>query len=142
MHKSVIGGYPAILDNVQLKSYLNILLSIAAIDVISEKEMALIIRLAQDANVDPNLLDECVHSYRSFDASHLPDYNKQWAYCLLRDAILIADCDDGISPLEDEYLRKIASFAGLEFQFPKILELTLTQKHCSEEWEALLSHES
>ena len=69
----------------------------------------------------------------------MPDYNKQWAYCILRDAILIADCDNGISDDEKAYLRKIADFAGIDSDFEKVLNITLSQKQSAEKWEALVS---
>jgi tellurite resistance protein len=139
MNYKVIGTYPTFLDSNQLKSYVSVLLNIAAIDEISENEMALIEQLAKDADVSTDLLAECLASYKSFDLSKLPDYNKQWAYCILRDAVLIADCDDGISDDEMAYLRKIADFAGVDSDFEKVLRITLNQKQSAEEWEALLS---
>ena len=139
MNYKVIGTYPTSLDNNQLKSYISVLLNIAAIDEISKNEMVLIEQLAKDSNITTELLEECIKSYKSFDLSKLPDYNKQWAYCILRDAILIADCDNGISEDENTYLRKIADFAGIDSDFEKVLNITLNQKHSAEEWEALLS---
>jgi tellurite resistance protein len=139
MNYKIIGSYPTSLDNNQLKSYVSVLLNIAAIDKISKNEMDLIEQLAKDANVESELLEECINSYKSFDLSKLPDYNKQWAYCILRDAILIADCDNGISDDEKAYLRKIADFAGIDSDFEKVLNITLSQKQSAEKWEALLS---
>jgi hypothetical protein len=139
MNFKVIGTYPAILDSNQLKSYICVLLNIAAVDSISKSEMFLIEQLAKDANVASELLEECINSYKSFEISKLPDYNKQWAYCILRDAILIADCENGISDDEKTYLRKIADFAGIDSDFEKVLAITLNQKQSAEEWEALLS---
>jgi hypothetical protein len=139
MDYKIIGSYPTSLDNNQLKSYVSVLLNIAAVDKISKNEMDLIEQLAKDANVASELLEECINSYKSFDLSKLPDYNKQWAYCILRDAILIADCDNGISDDEKTYLRKIADFAGIDSDFEKVLNITLSQKQSAEKWEALLS---
>jgi tellurite resistance protein len=138
---TVIGTYPTSLDKDQLKSYVSILLNIAAIDEVSQNEMALIKQLAKDANVEAELLEECIESYRSFDVTKLPDYSKQWAYCILRDAVLIADCDDGISEDEIMYLNKIANFAGIDLDFEKVLNITLAQKQTAEQWEALLCGE-
>jgi hypothetical protein len=140
MNYRVIGTYPATLDSDQLKSYVSVLLSIAAIDNISENEMILIEQLAKETNVESQLLEECIKSYKSFDLTNLPDYNKQWAYCILRDAILIADCDNGISAEEIIYLRKIADFAGIDSDFEKVLNITLNHKQYAEEWEALLAN--
>jgi len=139
MNYKVIGAYPTSLDNNQLKSYVSVLLNIAAVDGISKSEMSLIEQLAKDANTELELLEECINSYKTFDMSKLPDYNKQWAYCILRDAILIADCDNGISDEEKTYLRKIANFAGIESDFDEVLTITLSQKQSAEKWEALLS---
>jgi len=139
MNYKVIGAYPTSLDNNQLKSYVSVLLKIAAVDGISKSEMSLIEQLAKDANTELELLEECINSYKTFDMSKLPDYNKQWAYCILRDAILIADCDNGISDDEKTYLRKIANFAGIESDFDEVLTITLSQKQSAEKWEALLS---
>jgi len=139
MNYKVIGAYPTSLDNNQLKSYVSVLLNIAAVDGISKSEMSLIEQLAKDANTELELLEECINSYKTFDMSKLPDYNKQWAYCILRDAILIADCDNGISDDEKTYLRKIANFAGIESDFDEVLTITLSQKQSAEKWEALLS---
>lgn len=139
MNYKIIGSYPTSLDNNQIKSYVSVLLNIAAIDKISKNEMDLIEQLAKDANVVSELLEECINSYKSFDLSKLPDYNKQWAYCILRDAILIADCDNGISDDEKTYLRKIADFAGIDSDFEVVLNITLSQKQSAEKWEALLS---
>lgn len=139
MNYKVIGAYPTYLDNNQLKSYVSVLLNIAAVDGISKSEMSLIEQLAKDANTELELLEECINSYKTFDMSKLPDYNKQWAYCILRDAILIADCDNGISDDEKTYLHKIANFAGIESDFDEVLNITLSQKQSAEKWEALLS---
>jgi len=139
MNYKIIGSYPTSLDGNQLKSYVSVLLNIAAIDGISKSEMSLIEQLAKDANIELELLEECINSYKTFDMSKLPDYNKQWAYCILRDAILIADCDSGISDDEKTYLRKIANFAGIESDLDEVLAITLSQKQSAEKWEALLS---
>jgi hypothetical protein len=139
MNYKIIGSYPTTLDSNQLKSYISVLLNIAAVDGISKKEMDLIEQLAKDANVSSELLEECIISYKSFDLTRLPDYNKQWVYCILRDAILISDCDNGISDDEKSYLSKISDFSGIGSDFEKVLKLTLSQKRDAEEWEALLS---
>ena len=67
MNYKIIGSYPTSLDNNQLKSYVSVLLNIAAIDKISKNEMDLIEQLAKDANVESELLEECINSYKSFD---------------------------------------------------------------------------
>lgn len=139
MNYKIIGSYPTSLDDNQLKSYVSVLLNIAGVDGISKSEMTLIEQLAKDANIELELLEECINSYKTFDMSKLPDYNKQWAYCILRDAILIADCDSGISDDEKTYLRKIANFAGIESVLDEVLAITLSQKQSAEKWEALLS---
>jgi tellurite resistance protein len=139
MNYKIIGTYPTELDNNQLKSYVSVLLNIADVDGISKNEMNLIEQLAKDANVSSELLEECVSSYKSYDLSKLPDYNKQWAFCILRDATLIADCDEGVSNEEKLYLHKIADFAGIDSDFEKVFEITLSQKKNAESWESLLS---
>jgi uncharacterized tellurite resistance protein B-like protein len=139
MNYNVIGSYPTELDKNQLKSYVSVLLNIADVDGISKSEMNLIEQLAKQANVDPELLEACLGTYKTFDLTNLPDYKKQWAYCILRDAILIADCDNGISSSEKSYLQKIAEFAGIESDFEKVINLTLSQKQNAETWESLLS---
>ncbi|MFM7681293.1 MAG: hypothetical protein ACKO7P_00915, partial [Bacteroidota bacterium] len=128
MNYKIIGSYPTSLDDNQLKSYVSVLLNIAGVDGISKSEMTLIEQLAKDANTELELLEECINSYKTFDMSKLPDYNKQLAYCILRDAILIADCDNGISDDEKMYLRKIANFAGIESDFDEVIAITLSQK--------------
>ena len=140
MNYNVIGSYPHQLDDHQLKSYINVLLNIADLDGISKNEMSLIEDLAKASNVSSELLNECISSYKTFDLSNLPDYNKQWAYCVLRDAILIADCDDNISSDEKEYLIKVAEYADVINDFEKILKITISQKQNAEQWEALLAN--
>jgi hypothetical protein len=139
MNYNIIGTYPSILDETQLKSYISVLLNVAAVDGVSEKEMELIEQLAKNANVSEDILRNCLDSFRTFDLSNLPDYNKQWAYCIMRDAILIADCDDGISDEEIQYLSKVSSFAGIEADFQKIYDLTLSHKRNAEIWESMLA---
>jgi hypothetical protein len=140
MNYNVIGSYPHQLDDHQLKSYISVLLNIADLDGISKNEMSLIEDLAKSANVSSELLNECISSYKTFDLSNLPDYNKQWAYCVLRDAILIADCDDNISSEEKAYLLKVAEYADIINDFEKIMNITISQKQNAEQWEALLAN--
>lgn len=139
MNYGIIGEYPTPLNDDQVKSYVSVLLCVADVDGISSGEMSLIRDLAANANVSNQIVDECLEGYKSFDLGNLPDYNLQWANCILRDAILIADCDDGISEDEASYLKQVANFAGIEDNFERIKNLTLSAKANAEEWESMLA---
>lgn len=139
MNYGIIGEYPTPLNDDQVKSYVSVLLCVADVDGISSGEMSLIRDLAANANVSNQIVEECLEGYKSFDLGNLPDYNLQWANCILRDAILIADCDDGISEDEASYLKQVASFAGIEDNFERIKNLTLSAKANAEEWESMLA---
>jgi len=140
MNFNVIGSYPTVLNDTELFSYICVLLMIADVDGISDSEMELIEELSAKSNVSKEQLNKCLSSYKDFDLSDLPDYSKQWACCVLRDAILIADCDNGISSDELSYLKTISSYSDLENSFKKILDITLSQKKSAEAWEDLLSN--
>lgn len=139
MNYGIIGEYPTPLNDDQVKCYVSVLLCVADVDGISSGEMSLIRDLAANANVPNQIVDECLEGYKSFDLGNLPDYNLQWANCILRDAILIADCDDGISEDEASYLKQVANFAGIEDNFERIKNLTLSAKANAEEWESMLA---
>ena len=139
MNYGIIGEYPSPLNDDQVKCYVSVLLCVADVDGISSGEMNLIRDLAADANVPSEIVEDCINSYKTFDLGQLPDYNLQWANCILRDAILIADCDDGISAEESAYLKQVANYAGIESNFEKIKNLTLSTKANAEAWESLLA---
>ena len=140
MNYKTIGDYPSQLDDNQLKTYISILLNIADVDGISDNEMNLIDNLSSQASVSSELLSDCKNSYKNFDMSSLPNYHKNWVYCILRDAILIANCDDGISDDESALLQTIASYGDVDqAEFDLIKDITLSQLRISESWNSLLS---
>ena len=141
MYISVINNYPSILDEVQQRAYISVLLQVADIDGISDNELGLVKEMAKISSIDQELFDSCLLNFKSYDLSALPDYNKKWAICLIRDAVIIANIDSGISQEELNYLQKIAEIGGIDSdEFKSISDLTLNQIEISETWSSLLAN--
>ena len=141
MFNSVLHNYPSVIGEEQQKVYINILLQIAALDGISDDELSLVKEMAKASSISDELLNDCLINFKAYDLSKLPDYHINWAMCLMRDAVAVANVDNGISKEEFEYICKLGEYADIDTAtMDKITNSTKEQMKISDTWASLMSN--
>jgi|TARA_B110000902_G_C14113214_1_gene515170 hypothetical protein len=141
MFNSVLHNYPSVIAEEQQKSYIYVLLQIAALDGISDAELYLVKEMGKASSISDELLNDCLLNYSSYDVSKLPDYHINWAMCLMRDAVAVANVDNGISKEEFEYICKLGEYADIDTAtMDKITNSTKEQMKISDTWASLMSN--
>jgi hypothetical protein len=141
MFNSVLHNYPSSLDDKQQRAYISVLLQIADVDGISDGELGLIKEMAKTSSVSEELLSDCLLNYKSYDLSLLPDYHISWAFCIIRDAIAIANIDNGISNEEIKFMSKICGYLDINDTTLEMITIaTKDQMRISEVWASVMSN--
>ena len=141
MFNSVLHNYPNSIDDQQQRAYISVLMQIADVDGISDGELMLLKEMAKLSSVSEELLNDCLLNYKSYDLSSLPDYHFSWALCIIRDAIAIANIDNGISNEELKYISKICGYLDInDATLEMITNATKDQMKISEVWAAAMSN--